>query len=152
MCSQVCDFHGRAVAHPQESVVPSALAACFMSGSLEQHLVFTGLVGAGPHLDYLTTTVYFSINSGRPLARAAGPMQVGEDERVYVAVKYPTMNELWPEIYQNVAVEVVQVDVFITVRSGHKTIRYPGTELKVTYRRTRMSPDVVDYDDDDEEE
>lgn len=73
---QVCDFDGRAVAHPQQSVDRSTLAACFMSGSLEQHLVFTGLVGAGPHLDYLTTTVYFSINSGRPLERAAGPMQV----------------------------------------------------------------------------
>ncbi|CAM9864859.1 unnamed protein product [Ectocarpus fasciculatus] len=123
-----------------------------MSGSLEQHLVFTGLVGAGPHLAYLSTNVYFSINSGRPLERAAGPMQVGEDERVYVAVQYPTMNELWPEIYNNVAVEAVQVDVFVTVRSGHKTIRYPGTELKVAYRRTRMPPDVVCYDSDDEEE
>lgn len=35
--------------------------------------------------------------------------QVGEDGRVYAAVQYPSMSELWPDIYRAKAVRVVQV-------------------------------------------
>lgn len=35
--------------------------------------------------------------------------QVGEDGRVYAAVQYPSMSELWPDIYRTKAVRVAQV-------------------------------------------
>ncbi|CAB1119813.1 unnamed protein product [Ectocarpus sp. CCAP 1310/34] len=106
---------GRAVAQPQESVDRSPLATFLLSGSREQHLVFTELDGAGPHLAHLTPTVHFSITAGHSLERAGGPMQVRKDGRVYVAVKCPSISELWPEIYNNRSIRVVQVDVYVTV-------------------------------------
>lgn len=38
---QECDFEGRGALDPQQ-VAASPLAACFDSGSLDQHLVYTG--------------------------------------------------------------------------------------------------------------
>eukprot|EP00752_Nemacystus_decipiens_P004978 g4527.t1 len=140
---QECDFEGRAALDPEQLEV-SPLAACFNSGSLDQHLVYTGLnKGVGSHLPFLAATVYFSVRSGQKVERAAGPMQVGEDGRVYAAVQYPSMSELWPDIYRTRAVRVVQVDVYVEVRSERETIRYPGTDFKVTYRRERNTSDDV---------
>lgn len=34
---------------------------------------------------------------------------MGEDGRVYAAVQYPSMSELWPDVYRTKAVRVVQV-------------------------------------------
>lgn len=36
-------------------------------------------------------------------------VQVGEDGRVYAAVQYPSMSELWPDVYRTKAVRVVEV-------------------------------------------
>lgn len=41
--------------------------------------------------------------------KPARHFQVGEDGRVYAAVQYPSMSELWPDIYRTKAVRVVQV-------------------------------------------
>ncbi|CAM9903454.1 unnamed protein product, partial [Hapterophycus canaliculatus] len=35
--------------------------------------------------------------------------QVGQDGRVYAAVQFPSIKNLWPEIYHNRSVRVVQV-------------------------------------------
>lgn len=40
---------------------------------------------------------------------SSGCVQAGQDGRVYVAVKYPSISELWPEIYNNRSIRVVQV-------------------------------------------
>lgn len=40
-CVQECDFEGRAALDPEQCAA-SPLAACFNSGSLDQHLVYTG--------------------------------------------------------------------------------------------------------------
>eukprot|EP00903_Cladosiphon_okamuranus_P012501 g11706.t1 len=138
---QACDFEGRAALDP-EQLAASPLAACFHSGNLDQHLVYTGLnKGVGPRLAFLAASVHFSVRPGHVVVKAAGPMQVGEDGRVYAAVQYPSMGELWPDVYRTRAVRIAQVDVYVEVRSERETIRYPGTEFKVTYKRERVAAD-----------
>eukprot|EP00903_Cladosiphon_okamuranus_P012500 g11705.t1 len=122
----------------------SPLAACFNSSGGPQHsLVYTGLEGAGPHLALLSAKVYFSVTPEHKCETMAGPMEVGVDGRVYAAVQYPSLKDLWPEIYNSRGVRVVQVDVYVEIQSGSTAIRYPGTEFKVTYRRQRSAADNV---------
>eukprot|EP00752_Nemacystus_decipiens_P004977 g4526.t1 len=138
-----CDFDGRAIPCPGASNDLAPLAACFDSGGPQHSLVYTGLQGAGPHLAFLTAKVHFSVNADHKSESATGPMEVGADGRVYAAVQYPSLKDLWPEIYHNRGVRVVQVDVFVEVQSGSTSLRYPGTEFKVTYQREKTPADNV---------
>ncbi|CAM9752243.1 unnamed protein product, partial [Scytosiphon promiscuus] len=127
---QECDFEGRST-QPDQLNATSTHLVSLMAGCEEQHLVFTGLANEGQDLEQLSTTVHFSVNSGRQVVRPAGPMLVGQDGLIYAAVKYPSMEELWPDVYETHGVRTVQVDVYVMIRSGDCFIRYPGTEVKV---------------------
>lgn len=136
------------------------MAACFdSSGSLQQHLVYTGLARGGSHLAHQDAAVCFAVSAKHRVEKMAGPMevrippvwrcthiyqdgsggtshdtrhpfsrannqlysalrchslavllvQVGEDGRVYAAVEFPTMSELWPDVFQCRAIRIVQV-------------------------------------------
>ena len=75
---QEVDFEGRAKG--PKLLKDDTLAACLDTGSsLQHHLVDTGLEGAGPHLEYLGATVFFSIGPKHIVEKVAGPMEVGAE-------------------------------------------------------------------------
>ncbi|CAM9734776.1 unnamed protein product, partial [Ectocarpus fasciculatus] len=55
----------------------------------------------------------------------------GGNGRVYGALRYPSMNELWPEICSTSAVRVVQVDMLVDIRSQQGDFLFLGNGPKV---------------------
>ncbi|CAN0312281.1 unnamed protein product, partial [Hapterophycus canaliculatus] len=105
---QEFDFEG----HPAKLYNPmdSPFAEAFsVPRGEEQYLVFTGLGAATEEpLPNLAARVLFSVAS-REVVRETGSLQAGANGRVYGAVNYPSMKELWPEVYNTEAVRLVEV-------------------------------------------
>ncbi|CAM9246069.1 unnamed protein product [Ectocarpus sp. 8 AP-2014] len=131
------DFEGRTIEPNKPSDSPFAAAFSVPRGDDEQHLVFIGLGETGRPLPTLAARAQFSANPGRKAERMVGPLQAraGSNGRVYGAVQYPSMAELWPEVYNSTAIRVVKVDMLVEVRSRYGDSLYLATELKAMYRR-----------------
>ncbi|CAB1102828.1 unnamed protein product [Ectocarpus sp. CCAP 1310/34] len=103
---QEFDFDGRSY-QPDNLAKDSPFASVFSvpCSDEEQYLAFTGLGHTGQPLRMLTARVQFSVNSEHTAESVAGG-----NGRVYGALRYPSMSELWPEICRTSAVRVVQVE------------------------------------------
>ncbi|CAB1105998.1 unnamed protein product [Ectocarpus sp. CCAP 1310/34] len=131
------DFEGRTIEPNKPSGSPFAAALSVPRSDDEQYLVFIGLGETGRPLPALAARAQFSANPGRQAERMVGPLQAraGSNGRVYGAVQYPSMAELWPEVYNSKAIRVVKVDMLVEVRSRSGDSLYLATELMAMYRR-----------------
>eukprot|EP00752_Nemacystus_decipiens_P003691 g3401.t1 len=134
------DFEGRAA--QLEEPTDSPFEAAFSMPPIEddeQHLVFLNLLeGTGQPLRALSARARFSVSAGRKADREIGPLQAATNGRVYGVVQYPSMNELWPDVYNTTAVRAVEVNLCVEVRSLHQKELYLRQELKVMYRRQKV--------------
>ncbi|CAM9432033.1 unnamed protein product [Ectocarpus sp. 4 AP-2014] len=145
------DFDGRSY-QPANPPKDSPFASVFSvpCNDEKQYLAFTGLGHTGQPLRMLTARVQFSVNSERTAESVVGPLQArlgcnerracsaGGNGRVYGALRYPSMSELWPEIGSTSAVRVVQVDTLVDIRSRQGDFLFLGNGPKVTYRQARV--------------
>ncbi|CAM9921958.1 unnamed protein product [Ectocarpus sp. 8 AP-2014] len=146
------DFDGRSY-QPDNPPKDSPFASVFSvpCSDEEQYLAFTGLGHTGQPLRMLTARVQFSVNSERTAESVVGPLQArlscierracsaaGGNGRVYGALRYPSMSELWPEICSTSAVRVVQVDTLVDIRSRQGDFLFLGNGPKVTYRQAQV--------------
>ncbi|CAM9268369.1 unnamed protein product [Ectocarpus sp. 12 AP-2014] len=145
------DFDGRSY-QPDNPPKDSPFASVFSvpCSDEEQYLAFTGLGHTGQPLRMLTARVQFSVNSERTAESVVGPLQArlggnerracsaGGNGRVYGALRFPSMSELWPEICSTSAVRVVQVDTLVDIRSRQGDFLFLGNGPKVTYRQTQV--------------
>ncbi|CBN79520.1 hypothetical protein Esi_0011_0046 [Ectocarpus siliculosus] len=60
----------------------------------------------------------------------------GRRGRVDAAVEFPSIMEIWPEVYKVDNIRVMEVDMVVEVRSSDGNILYTGPTLKITYRRS----------------
>lgn len=58
-------------------------------------------------------------------------LQVGAGGRSYAAILYPSMQEVWPELYRTPNIRVVEVDVVVEIVSEDGEFQYVGPQLKV---------------------
>ncbi|CAN0038533.1 unnamed protein product [Ectocarpus sp. 8 AP-2014] len=133
------DFDGRSY-QPDNPPKDSPFASVFSvpCSDEEQYLAFTGLGHTGQPLRMLTARVQFSVNSERTAESVVGPLQAGGNGRVYGALRYPSMSELWPEICSTSAVRVVQVETLVDIRSRQGDFLFLGNGPKVTYRQAQV--------------
>ncbi|CAN0007177.1 unnamed protein product [Scytosiphon promiscuus] len=131
------DFEG----HPAKLYNPmdSPFAEAFaVPRGEEQYLVFTGLEAVTEEpLQKIAARVQFSVAS-RDVLREIDSLQAGANGRVYGAVDYPSMKELWPEIYNTLAVRVVEVKLLVDIRPRDGDFLRIKTELKAMYRRPQV--------------
>lgn len=99
---QECDFEGRPVLTNTSGPVPTA-------PSSQCYLLFTGLEHTGHHLGSLRVTAHFGVDAVHKVGKVTLPVQTFSNGRAYAAVFYPSMQEIWPELYNTANIRVVEV-------------------------------------------
>ncbi|CAM9662301.1 unnamed protein product [Ectocarpus sp. 12 AP-2014] len=131
-----CDFEGRPLPGGGSGMTPSSTVS---SNGRDTHVVFTGLNNTGHDPRGLRVTVIFGVDAVHQIACVTSPIQVAADGRAYSRVFYPSLEEVWPELYYTVDVRAVEVDVAVEILSDDgREFRYVGPHLKVGY--TRITP------------
>eukprot|EP00903_Cladosiphon_okamuranus_P017699 g16298.t1 len=127
-----CDLEGR----PFPKTSNGAPIAVGPAGDRQCHLVFTGLEETGHDLNSLRVTALFGVDAVHQTATVTSPLQVGGDGRAYSSVFYPSLQEIWPELYDMPGVQAVEVDIEVEILSDSGSeYRYHGPQLKVVYHR-----------------
>ncbi|CAM9475560.1 unnamed protein product [Ectocarpus fasciculatus] len=136
-----CDFEGR----PTPPADPKSGQPPIPSSSDRQcHLVFTGLNNTGQDLRSLRVTAHFGVDSVHKVGKITSPIQLGPNGRAYAGVFYPSMQEIWPELYSTSNIRVVEVDLVVEIRSDSGEYQYVGPQLKVTYLRAAPPADAAE--------
>ncbi|CAM9503349.1 unnamed protein product [Ectocarpus fasciculatus] len=147
---QECDFDGRSAAaapaaRGQNSSSASAETMCASSSSTKKpcRLRFKAVEGADYGLRDLSVTAQFSVG---PLGILVGtaPTNLEADRSAGAgcsscAMTYPSMEEIWPDVYSARSVKVVEVDMTVDVRSSDGKWVYSCPPVKVMYRRARTA-------------
>ncbi|CAN0001006.1 unnamed protein product, partial [Pylaiella littoralis] len=107
-----CDWEGR----------PSSTAGQFLAppesaNGRQCYLVFTGLGHTGHSMDSLRATALFGVDAVHQIGTVTSPIEIGADGRGYALVFYPSMQEIWPELYHTAAIRMVEVDVAVEILS-----------------------------------
>lgn len=142
-CEEECDFDGRSATSP-----PRAAGALSPTSSPRDkpdivgsqcHFMFQGLQGAvqGYELRELTVRARFSVDNQKAnvVERTASPLEADAGGRARATVTYPSMLEIWPEMYNMDSIRVMEVDMIVEVRSRDEKFVYTGPTLKAIYRR-----------------
>ncbi|CAB1097009.1 unnamed protein product [Ectocarpus sp. CCAP 1310/34] len=136
-----CDFEGR----PTPPTDPTSGQPPIPSSTDRQcHLVFTGLNNTGQDLRSLRVTAHFGVDSVHKVGKVTSPIQLGSNGRAYAGVFYPSMQEIWPELYSTSNIRVVEVDLVVEIRSDSGEYQYVGPQLKVTYLRAAPPADAAE--------
>ncbi|CAN0011401.1 unnamed protein product [Scytosiphon promiscuus] len=139
-----CDLEG----HPFPAATTSSgldTAITATDNPRQCHLVFTGLEKTGQDLSSLRVTALFGVDCEHQIATMASAIQIGIDGRAYSPVFYPSMQEIWPDLFATPAVRVVEVDVAVEILSDSGgEFRYVGPQLKVIYLRTKPPPNTME--------
>ncbi|CAN0262384.1 unnamed protein product, partial [Ectocarpus sp. 8 AP-2014] len=131
---QECDFDGR-----------SADGVCASSSSTKKpcRLRFKGIEGVDYGIRDLSITAQFSVG---PLGNLVGtaPTKLEADRNACAGfssctITYPSMDDIWPEVYSAHSVKVVEVDMTVDVRSSDGKWVYSWPPVKVVYRRARTA-------------
>ncbi|CAM9702976.1 unnamed protein product [Scytosiphon promiscuus] len=105
-------------------------------------LSFSGLRSAaarGHDPRDLSVSAQFCIDPKAAVEREAGPLEVdaatGNDQAT-AAVAYPSIWEVWPEVYTMTHIRAVEVEMIVRIRSRSSgEVVYTGPTLKITYWR-----------------
>ncbi|CAN0014046.1 unnamed protein product, partial [Ectocarpus sp. 6 AP-2014] len=144
---QECDFDGgSAAAAPAASATSvSADGVCASSSSTKKpcRLRFKGIEGVDYEIRDLSVTAQFSLG---PLGNLVGtaPTKLEADRNACAGfssctMTYPSMDDIWPEVYSAHSVKVVEVDMAVDVRSSDGKWAYSWPPVKVMYRRARTA-------------
>ncbi|CAM9472254.1 unnamed protein product [Ascophyllum nodosum] len=139
-----CDFDGHADSAPSEVQSGSSLRNPPPSSSCQ--IQFTGLESTKHDPSTLVVTAHFWIDPKEKIVELASPIHVDPGGHTKAAVRYPSMQKLWPTVYKTDNIRTVEVDVSINVRSRNKELDHVGPNLKVTYRRPTAPTEHNDAD------
>ncbi|CAN0151283.1 unnamed protein product [Pylaiella littoralis] len=133
--AQECDFDGRSTTTEAAMVLSSPFSR--FSVSSRGHLIFQGLESAvqGRGLHDFAVWAQFSVEAGVKVERTASSLEVDASGCAHATVPYPSIQDIWPEIYKMSSVKVIEVDMVVEVRSMDGVVAFTGPTLKVTYRR-----------------
>ncbi|CAN0300973.1 unnamed protein product [Ascophyllum nodosum] len=130
---QECDFDGIPAPVATAADTTSIIALQAGGGCC---LSFAGLNRIRQPLQNIEATAYFRAGTGHVVSSVAGPIQQGTMNRAYATLFYPSMQEIWPEVYALPSIRTVEVDMWVEVRSTESNFRYIEADMKVTYRRS----------------
>ncbi|CAN0485159.1 unnamed protein product [Ectocarpus sp. 12 AP-2014] len=143
---QECDFDGRsAAAAPAVSATSASSNGVCASSSTKKpcRLRFKGIEGVDYGIRNLSVTAQFSIG---PLGNLVGtaPTKLEADRNACAGfssctITYPSMDDIWPEVYSARSVKVVEVDMTVDVRSSDGKWVHSWPPVKVMYRRARTA-------------
>lgn len=115
---QECDFDGRSTASPLRGAgVPSPTSPPpeTVSAGSQCHFTFQGLrsAGQGCELRDFAAWARFFVDSPNAavVEKSAGPLEVDAAGRAHAAVTYPSMLNIWPEVYNVDSIRVIEVCV-----------------------------------------
>eukprot|EP00903_Cladosiphon_okamuranus_P011771 g11065.t1 len=140
-----CDFEGRPSPKSTPGNTPgNTRAPVSMPIDRQCHLVFEGLEKTGQDLSSLRVTAHFGVDAVHKVGKVTNPVQVGENGLAYAGVFYPSMQEIWPELYSTSNIRMVEVDLVVEIRSDSGEYQYVGPQLKVTYVRAAPPADALE--------
>ncbi|CAB1105271.1 unnamed protein product [Ectocarpus sp. CCAP 1310/34] len=143
---QECDFDGRsAAAVPAASATSASANGVCASSSTKKpcRLRFKGIEGVDYGIRDLAVTAQFSVGPPGNLVGTA-PTNLEADRNACAGsssctITYPSMEDIWPEVYSARSVKVVEVDMTVDVRSSDGKWVHSWPSVKVMYRRARTA-------------
>ncbi|CAN0100369.1 unnamed protein product [Scytosiphon promiscuus] len=109
-------------------------------------LAFKGMDSTSLKVRDLSVHVRFSSSpTGNAVHNVATPLEADDGGHAGVkrcTVQYPSLEEMWPEMYRVRQILVIEVDMVVEIRSSDGKCLYTGPSLKVTYRRPKTSSGV----------
>eukprot|EP00752_Nemacystus_decipiens_P003681 g3391.t1 len=144
-CQEECDFDGRSTTSPpsgHEAQSSPASSSRVETGKLVgSRCSFTleGLQGAVPghQLRDLAVRARFFVDAqgANVVDKVASPLEVDANGHAHATVTYPSILEVWPEVFIMDSIRVIEVAMFVEVRSRDGNHVYTGPTVKVIYRR-----------------
>ncbi|CAM9445814.1 unnamed protein product [Ectocarpus sp. 4 AP-2014] len=143
---QECDFDGRSAAAAPAANATSASADGVCSSSSTKkpcRLRFKGIEGVDNWIRDLSVTAQFYVGPlGNLVGTAATKLEADRNACAGFSsctIKYPSMDDIWPEVYSARSVKVVEVDMTVDVRSIDGKWVHSWPPVKVMYRRARTA-------------
>ncbi|CAM9093118.1 unnamed protein product, partial [Phaeothamnion confervicola] len=87
--------------------------------------------------------VYFGVDAAHHSSRRTAALRVETDGCAVAAVEFPSMEEIWPELFAVENVRLVLVDVAIFFDDGSGRVVGPSAEMQLTYHRP-LPPDIAE--------